>query len=676
MANETTSKRPDQIEELSVNTIRFLSVDAVQKANSGHPGLPLGAAPMSYVLWTRFLRFNPKDPNWQNKDRFILSAGHGSALLYSMLHLTGYDLSMEEIKRFRQMDSKTPGHPESMLTPGIEVTTGPLGQGFGNGVGVAMTEAFLGATYNRPDYTLFDHYTYAIVSDGDLMEGVAAEAASLAGHLKLGKLIYLYDDNDISLDGPTSLAFTEDVLARFNAYGWHTQRVDDGNNLDSITEAIRIARDETERPSLISIKTIIGYGSPLQGTSKAHGSPLGEDNVKKTKEHLGWDPNQTFHVPDEVREHLLEAGKTGAQLQEQWQHLFDEYCKAYPQEGEQLKQAFTGELPEGWDRDLPVFKPGEALATRQASGKALAAIKQHVPWVIGGSADLASSNEMQVKGDVSFQPGQYQNSNIWFGVREHAMGAILNGMASHHGVRVYCGTFLNFSDYMRGAIRLAALTEAPVTYVFTHDSIGLGEDGPTHQPVEQVTALRAIPNLTVIRPGDANETVEAWRLAMKKMKGPVALILTRQKLPTIDQNKYAGAHNLKKGGYILSEPNGVPDIILIATGSELQLAVGALEILTNERINVRVVSMPSWELFEEQEITYRNEVLPPNITQRLAIEAGVSFGWYKYVGLAGGVIGIDQFGLSAPGEEVMETFGFTVENVCDKARAIIKKGKE
>ncbi len=673
MTNDTPPKKLSQIEELSVNTIRLLSVDAVQKANSGHPGLPLGAAPMAYVLWTCFLRFNPKDPNWQNKDRFLLSAGHGSALLYSMLHLTGYELPLEELKRFRQMDSKTPGHPESMLAPGIEVTTGPLGQGFANGVGVAMTEAFLGATYNRQNYPLFDHFTYGIVSDGDLMEGIASEAASLAGHLKLGKLIYLYDDNNISLDGPTNLAFTEDVLARFNAYGWDTQQVKDGNDLDGISEAIRKAQAETERPSLISVKTIIGYGSPQQGTNKVHGSPLGEENVKKVKVFFGWDPNKTFYIPDEVRDHMLESGKRGAQLQGQWQEMFDAYCKKFPQEGTQLKQSFAGELPEGWDCDLPVFDAGESLATRQASGKALASIKQHVPWVIGGSADLASSNDMPVKEDVSFQPGQYHNSNIWFGVREHAMGAILNGMASHHGVRVYGGTFLNFSDYMRGAIRLAALTEAPVTYVFTHDSIGLGEDGPTHQPIEQVTSLRATPNLTVIRPGDANETVEAWRFAMKKMKGPVALILTRQKLPALDQNKYASARNLEKGAYVLSEAKGTLDIILIATGSELQLALGAQEILIKEGINARVVSMPSWELFEEQESTYRNEVLPPDIPQRLAIEAGVSFGWYKYVGLAGAVIGIDRFGLSAPGEEVLKRFGFTVENVCNTARAIIKK---
>lgn len=673
MATQTSTKNDVQIDQLSIDTIRLLSIDAVQKANSGHPGLPLGAAPMAYVLWTWFLRFNPQDPSWQNKDRFILSAGHGSALLYSMLHLYGYDLPMEEIKRFRQLHSQTPGHPESTLTKGIEVTTGPLGQGFANGVGVAMAEAFLAATYNRPGYKLIDHFTYGIVSDGDLMEGIASEAASLAGHLQLGKLIYLYDDNHISLDGPTSLAFTEDVLARFDAYGWHTQRVTDGNDLQGISEAIGRAQAETNRPSIIAIRTIIGYGSPLEGTNKVHGSALGEENVKKAKEFFGWDPEKYFYVPDEVRQFLLQPGRKGAALQKEWQQLFDEYAKAFPKEGEELKLAYSGKLPDGWDKDLPVFKESESMATRQASGKALESIKKHVPWVIGGSADLASSNDMPVKGDVSFQPGHYANTNIWFGVREHAMGGILNGMASHHGVRVYGGTFLNFSDYMRGSIRLAALTEAPVTYVFTHDSIGLGEDGPTHQPIEQVTSLRATPNLTVIRPGDANETVEAWRLAMNKMKGPVALILSRQKWAPLDQDKYATAGNLQKGAYILKDAEGTPDIILIGTGSELQLVLGAQQVLTKEGFAVRVVSMPSWELFEAQDAAYRNKVFPPAITQRLAVEAGVTFGWYKYVGSAGDVLGIDHFGLSAPGEEVMKEFGFTVENVCNRARALLKK---
>ncbi len=672
MSTTTPAESSKQLDELSVETIRFLSVDAVQKANSGHPGLPLGAAPMAYVLFTKLLRFNPKDPAWWNKDRFILSAGHGSALLYSMLYLTGYDLPMEELKRFRQMHSKTPGHPESMYTAGVEVTTGPLGQGFGNGVGVAMAEAFLAATYNRPGHALIDHYTYGIVSDGDLMEGISAEAASLAGHLRLGKIIFLYDDNDISLDGPTSLAFTEDVLKRFDAYGWHTDRVTDGNDRQGIEDAIKRAQQETDRPSLISVKTIIGYGSPMQGTSKVHGSPLGEENVKKTKEALGWDPNKYFYVPDTVREHMLEPGKHGAGLQSEWQAAFDKYKQEFPKEAEQLEQAFKGELPAGWDSELPHYKAGEGFATRQSAGKAMEAIKKHVPWLIGGSADLASSNEMSTKGDLSFQPGAYQHTNIWFGVREHGMGAILNGMASHHGVRVYGGTFFNFSDYMRGAIRLAALTEAPVTYVFTHDSIGVGEDGPTHEPIEQLMGLRAVPNLTVIRPGDANEATQAWVIAMNKMKGPVAMILSRQKMPNIDQAKYASAANTMKGAYILNESESDPEIILIGTGSELSLAMGAQEVLAKEGVKARVVSMPSWELFEEQSDAYKAQVFPPAIRKRISVEAGATLGWYKYVGLDGIAIGLDRFGLSAPGDEVMKEFGFTIDNVVAKAKELLK----
>lgn len=670
---ETLTEKFTEVDQLAVNTIRFLSADAVQKANSGHPGLPLGAAPMAYVLWSKFLRFNPKDPNWQNRDRFILSAGHGSALLYSLLHLYGYDLPMEEVKRFRQLLSKTPGHPESMLTPGVEVTTGPLGQGFGNGVGIALAEAFLAAKYNRPGHNLIDHYTYTLVSDGDLMEGVASEAASLAGHLKLGKLICLYDDNDISLDGPTSLAFTEDVLKRFEAYGWHTQRVHDGNDLEGIEQAIVAAQQETGKPSIISVKTIIGYGSPLQGTSKVHGNPLGVDNLKKAKETLGWDVSEDFYVPDEARNQFKSAGERGAQLQQEWQQKFEEYSKAFPEEGKQLRLTYEGKLPEGWDKDLPTFKAGEGLATRQASGKAIEAIKKTVPWLIGGSADLASSNEMSTKGELSFQPGSYDHTNIWFGVREHGMGSILNGMATHRAVRVYGGTFLTFSDYMRGSIRLAALTEAPVTYVFTHDSIGVGEDGPTHQPVEHVTALRTIPNLTVIRPGDANETVEAWRIAMTRMKGPVALILTRQKLPNIDQTKYAPASNVAKGAYVLSDAEGTPDVILIGTGSELQWAFGAQEELKKEGIKARVVSMPSFELFNQQDQSYKDNVLPPSVTKRVAIEAGVTQAWYKYVGFDGAVIGLDRFGESGPGDEVMKHFGFTTENVVKVAKGLLRK---
>ncbi|SFB92447.1 transketolase [Spirosoma endophyticum] len=669
----TDKKLELDLDQLSINTIRLLAVDAVQKANSGHPGLPLGAAPMAYVLWSRFLRFNPKDPHWPDRDRFVLSAGHGSALLYSLLHLYGYDLSLDDLKQFRQLHSKTPGHPESNLTAGVEVTTGPLGQGFANGVGMGMAEAHLAATYNKEGHTPVDHYTYVLVSDGDLMEGIASEAASLAGHLKLGKLIYLYDDNLISLDGPTDLAFTEDRMERFDAYGWHTQHVADGNDLDAIEGAIRAAQLETERPSIISVRTIIGYGSPQEGTSKVHGSALGEENVRKTKAFLGFDPDKSFVVPDEVRDFLHEPGKRGAKLQAEWQTKFDEYKRQFPDEAEQFLLSFGGKLPENWDADLPKFTPADKdMATRQASGKALEALKKSVPFLFGGSADLASSNEMPTKGDVSFQPGHYENSNIWFGVREHAMGAAINGMAQHGGVHPYGGTFLNFSDYMRGAIRLTALAESKGTFVFTHDSIGLGEDGPTHQPVEQVVSLRTIPNIIVIRPGDANETVESWRVAMTQPKTPVVLILGRQKLPVFDQEKYGSARGVEKGAYILSEADGTPELILIGTGSEVSLVLKAQEELKKQGIQARVVSMPSWELFEQQDQAYHHEVLPPSVRKRLAVEAGSPIGWHKYVTDEGSTISMNRFGLSGPGEEVMAYFGFTVDNVVKQAKAVLK----
>lgn len=664
------------LDELSVNTIRLLAVDAVQQANSGHPGLPLGAAPMAYVLWSRFLRFNPKDPHWPDRDRFVLSAGHGSALLYSMLHLYGYDLSLDDLKAFRQLHSMTPGHPESNLTPGVEVTTGPLGQGFANGVGMAMAEAFLGATYNRDGHSVVDHYTYAIVSDGDLMEGIASEAASLAGHLKLGKLIYLYDDNLISLDGPTNLAFTEDRMARFDAYGWHTQHVGDGNDLAAIEAAIKAAQAD-DRPSIIAVRTVIGYGSPQEGTSKVHGSALGPDNVRKTKEFLGFDPDQSFVVPDAVKSFLLEPGQRGAGLQADWQKRFDAYQAAFPAEGTRFSQSFAGQFPADWDADLPTFTPADgALATRQASGKALDALKKRIPYLFGGSADLASSNEMPTKSDISFQPGAYHFSNIWFGVREHAMGAALNGMAQHGGVHAYGGTFLNFSDYMRGAIRLTALAESSATFVFTHDSIGLGEDGPTHQPVEQVVSLRTIPNLIVLRPGDANETIEAWRVAMTQPKTPVALILCRQKLPVLDQTRYGSAKGVHKGAYILSEAEGTPQLILIGTGSEVALVLQAQEALKKEGIQARVVSMPSWELFEKQDKAYQHTVLPPTIRKRLAVEAGSPIGWHKYVTDEGATISMHSFGLSGPGEAVMAYFGFSVENVVAQAKAVLRGDAE
>ncbi|RPD44536.1 transketolase [Hymenobacter sediminis] len=669
------TKPSNSLADLSVNTIRLLSVDMVQAANSGHPGLPLGAAPMAYVLFSRFLRFNPQDPKWPNRDRFVLSAGHGSALLYSLLHLYGYDLSLDDLKAFRQLHSKTPGHPESNLTPGVEVTTGPLGQGFANGVGMAMAEAHLAAVYNKPGHTLQDHYTYAIVSDGDLMEGIAAEAASLAGHLKLGKLIYLYDDNDICLDGPTNLSYTEDALARFEAYGWHTQRVTDGNDLDAIEAAIKAAQQETERPSLISVKTIIGYGSPQEGTSKVHGSPLGPDNLKKAKEFFGFDPEATFIVPEEVRTHLAEAGQRGAQLQAEWQQKTEAFQQEYPAEWELFRTSFAGELPAGWDASLPVFTAADgALATRQASGKALNALKQTVPFLFGGSADLASSNEMPTSGDASFQPGAYERSNIWFGVREHAMGGAMNGMAHHGGVRPYGGTFLTFSDYMRGAIRLTALAESGATFVFTHDSIGLGEDGPTHQPVEQVAALRTIPNIVVLRPADANETVESWRVALTTPKSPVVLILSRQKLPVLDQEKYGSAREgVAKGAYILSEAEGgQPQLILLATGSEVSLAMQAQETLQQQGVATRVVSMPSWELFEKQDKAYQQQVLPSAVRKRVAIEAGSPLGWHKYVTDEGTVIAMNRFGESGPGEAVMEYFGFSVENVVKQANWVLQ----
>ncbi|MBW3127407.1 transketolase [Hymenobacter profundi] len=663
------------LDQLSVNTLRLLSVDMVQEANSGHPGLPLGAAPMAYVLWSRFLRFNPQDPEWPNRDRFVLSAGHGSALLYSMLHLYGYDLPMSELKRFRQMGSKTPGHPESNLTAGVEVTTGPLGQGFANGLGMAMTEAFQAAIYNKSGHNVVDHYTYVLVSDGDLMEGIASEAASLAGHLKLGKMIYLYDDNSISLDGPTSLAYTEDPMARFDAYGWHTQTVGDGNDLDAIEAAIREAQNETDRPSIIAVKTIIGFGSPLEGTNKSHGSPLGPENVRKTKEFLGWNPDEKFFVPDEVKQHLLEPGQRGAKLQQEWNEQFATYKKEFEAEAQQFETAFSHDLPQGWDAELPVFKPADGpLATRQASGKALTALKKSVPYLFGGSADLASSNEMSTKGEDSFQPGRYEDSNIWFGVREHAMGGALNGMARHGGVRPYGGTFLNFSDYMRGSIRLTALAQSTATFVFTHDSIGLGEDGPTHQPVEQVIGLRTVPNLIVLRPADANETVESWRIALTQAETPVALILSRQKLPVLDQETMGSAREgVAKGAYILKDAdNGQPELILIGTGSEVSLALEAQAKLTQEGVAVRVVSMPSWELFELEETEYQHKVLPPAVRKRIAIEAGSPIGWHKYVTDEGTTISMNRFGESGPGEEVMAEFGFSVENVVKQARELLK----
>ena len=663
------------IDELSVSTIRLLSVDMVQKANSGHPGLPLGAAPMAYVLWSRFLRFNPQDPKWPNRDRFVLSAGHGSALLYSLLHLYGYDLSLDDLKQFRQMDSKTPGHPESHITPGVEVTTGPLGQGFANGLGMAMSEAHLGALYNKEGHApVQDHYTYVLVSDGDLMEGIASEAASLAGHLQLNKMIYLYDDNKISLDGPTSFAYTENAMQRFDAYYWHVQHVQDGNSLDEIENAIRVAQTVKDRPSIIAVRTIIGFGSPLAGTSKSHGSPLGAENVKITKKFYGFDPEASFQVPEEVYAHLREPGQKGAALQKQWEADFETYAKDFKDEAAMFKLSFDGKLPEGWDKDLPVYTPADGeMATRQASGKALDALKKSVPFLFGGSADLASSNEMDKATQDSFQPMHYQNRNVWFGVREHAMGAAMNGIAHHGGLRTYGGTFLTFSDYMRAAIRLTALAESTATFVFTHDSIGLGEDGPTHQPVEQVLALRTIPNIVVLRPADGNESTESWRIAMTTPKSPVVLIFSRQKLPILDQSKLGSAREgVKKGAYILSEAEGgKPELILLASGSEVALIMQAQVELQKAGTPTRVVSFPSWELFEHQDKAYRESVLPPAVRKRLAVEAGSPIGWHKYTTDEGGIIAMNRFGESAPAEELFEKFGFTVANVVKRAQGVL-----
>ena len=686
------------LDQLCINTIRTLSLDAVQKAESGHPGLPLGAAPMAYVLWTRFLRHNPQNPKWENRDRFLLSAGHGSMLLYSLLYLTGYDLPLDELKNFRQWGSKTPGHPEYGLTPGVEITTGPLGQGFANGVGMAMGAAHLGAKFNQKDFSLIDHYVYAIVSDGDLMEGVAAEAASLAGHLKLGKLIYLYDDNQVTIEGFTSLAFSEDVPKRFEAYGWHTLTVDDGNDLDAIEAAIREAQSVGDKPSLISVKTVIGYGMPTAGTRKAHSDAPGEEAVRETKRHLGWPEDKQFFVPDEALAHFREAVDRGAKQEEQWQSLVGKYEEKHPELGSQWRSMMKGELPAGWEDHLPKFADPKPVATRVASGEVINALAPHLPMLIGGSADLGVSNNTDIKGGGDFEAGSYQGRIIHFGVREHAMGSTLTGISLNGGLIPYGGTFLTFSDYMRPAIRLAALSEVQVIYVFTHDSIGLGEDGPTHQPIEHVAALRAIPHLFVIRPADPAEVSEAWRIAILRRNAPTALALTRQKVGVIDRTRYSGAEGLRRGGYILADADttaamdlaGNPvrtasgndrvdgeqtdslRLILIATGSEVSLALEAREKLQAEGIATRVVSMPCFELFEEQPEDYRNQVLPPSVTARLAIEAGVRQGWDRYVGPAGDVISLDRFGASAPGDVALRELGFNVENLLTQAKRLIQ----
>jgi transketolase len=677
-----------ELDQRCINTIRFLSVDMVQTANSGHPGMPLGAAPMAYALWTRSLRFNPRNPFWANRDRFVLSAGHGSALLYSLLHLTGYELSLDDIKQFRQWDSKAPGHPERGRTPGVETTTGPLGQGFANAVGMAIGEAQLAARYNRPDHVVIDHHTFAIVSDGDLMEGVGSEAASLAGHLKLGKLTCLYDDNFVTLSAGTDITFSEDRALRFEAYGWHTVSVPDGNNLADIDAALRAARAETSRPSLILVRTHIGYGSPEQDSFKAHGSPLGVEDVLKTKQKLGWPTEPTFLIPGDVLTHFREAVSRGAHAERAWDDLATNYAKAFPELSKELEGRLRDELPSDWDTDIPTF-PADAkgVATRDASGKVMNAIAPKLPALVGGSADLDPSTKTALKGLGDFNPPastkddqqgsdgggwSYAGRNLHFGVREHAMGAVANGLAAHGGFLPYASTFLIFSDYMRPPIRLAALMGLHVVYVFTHDSLALGEDGPTHQPIEQLANLRAIPNLVVIRPADANETAIAWRVAVETHDRPVALILSRQDLPILDRNRYAAADGLRRGAYVLSDaPSGKPDIILMASGSEVGLIVAAAHRLQAQGIPVRCVSMPSWKLFDALPQTERDAVLPPSAHARMAVELGVSQGWDRYIGARGDMLSIEGFGASAPAEKLLQEYGFTVDNVCARAMALL-----
>ncbi len=662
------------LDQLCIRTISTLAMDAIQRANSGHPGMPMGTADAAYVLWTRFLKHNPADPAWPNRDRFVLSAGHGSMLLYSLLHLTGYDLPLDELKNFRQWGSRTPGHPEYTHTPGVETTTGPLGQGFANGVGMAIAERFLAATFNRPGLPIFDHFTYGIVSDGDLMEGVSHEAASLAGHLGLGKLIYLYDDNEISIAGSTDITFTEGVPARFRAYGWHVQEVD-GYDLDGIQAAIRAAQEETERPSLIVCHTHIGHGSPnKQDTAAAHGSPLGEEEVALTKEALGWPADAHFLIPPQALEVFRRAVEQGREAQAHWQAMFDRYTAAYPQEAALLERLWAGELPEGWDQDLPAFSAADGpLATRKASGAVLNKLAETLPTLLGGSADLAPSNVTLLKSYDDFQQETPAGRNLRFGVREHAMGSILSGMALHGGVIPYGGTFLVFSDYMRPPVRLAAMMGLPVVYVWTHDSVWIGEDGPTHQPVEHLAALRAIPNLVVIRPADGNETVAAWHAALARRDGPTALILTRQKLPVLFETMHDAVQKVARGAYILTESSGAPHALIVASGSEVHLALEARELLAQRGIGVRVVSMPSWELFDAQPLEYQETVLPPQVTARLAIEAGVTLGWSKYVGPNGDVLGLERFGASAPYEVLMEKFGFTAEAVAERVSRLLGK---
>ncbi|MDD2316201.1 MAG: transketolase [Desulfobacterales bacterium] len=662
------------LSDTCINTIRTLSMDAVQKANSGHPGAPMGLAPAGFVLWTQILKHNPENPAWPDRDRFVLSGGHASMLLYSLLHLTGYGLTLDDLKNFRQWESRTPGHPEFRHTPGVETTTGPLGQGFANAVGMAMAERHLASQYNRPGFSLVDHHTYVFCGDGDMMEGVSAEAASLAGHLGLGKLICIYDDNHISIEGGTDIAFTEDAARRFEAYNWHVQKVSNGNDIQAILSAVAAARAETQKPSIILLRTHIAYGSPnKQDSAAAHGAPLGEEEVRLTKRNLNWPEDASFLVPEEALAHFRKCVEKGKSAEAGWRQLLASYALKYPDSAAQFQAALNGKLPEGWDKSLPVFTPDQKpVATRAASGKVINAIAGTVPWLMGGSADLAPSNNTLISASGDFQKGSYDQRNIRFGVREHAMGSILSGLALHGGTRPFGGTFLVFADYMRPAIRLAALMKLPVIYVFTHDSIAVGEDGPTHQPVEHVASLRIIPGLTVIRPADAAETVAAWKTAMENTSGPTALILSRQNLPILDRVRYAPAQNLTSGAYVLSDSAKPAKLIILASGAEVHEALGAAKMLEEKGIAVRVVSMPSWELFEAMPPEYRKEVLPPSVAARIAVEAGVSMGWERYVGPEGVVIGIDRFGASAPGSTMLKKFGFTPENIVQKAMQILK----
>ncbi len=656
----------NQTEQLSINTIRTLAIDAIENANSGHPGLPMGAAPMAYKLWTEYMNINPKNSQWFNRDRFVLSAGHGSMLLYSLLHLSGFDVTIDDLKGFRQWDSRTPGHPEVHHTDGVEATTGPLGQGIAMSVGMAMAEKHLAGMYNKPDYPVVDHYTFAIVSDGDLMEGISHEASSLAGHLQLGKLIALYDSNDISLDGELNKAFSENVPGRFEAYGWQVLRVEDGNDTQAISDAIEKAKTNTDQPTLIEVKTIIGYGSPNKSASAAsHGAALGADEVKLTKEFYNWD-YEDFHVPEEVYQDfhtkIVEDGQTKEQ---EWNQLLEDYKKAYPELGKELETAINKELPKDWDKNLPVYEAGkDEAATRATSGEVLNAIAEAVPTLFGGSADLAGSNKTNLNNDGDFSANEPANRNIWFGVREFAMAAALNGMALHGGLKVFGGTFFVFSDYLRPAVRLAAIQNLPVTYVLTHDSIAVGEDGPTHEPVEQLAAFRGMPNLSVIRPADGNEVQAAWRLALESTDQPTALVLTRQGLPTLEGTAEHAYEGVKKGGYVVSPASKeTPDAILVATGSEVQLAVKAQAQLKAEGKDVSVVSIPSWDRFDAQDAAYKEAVLPKAVSKRVAIEMAASLGWERYVGIEGKIISIDRFGASAKGDKIIEEYGFTVENV-------------